>query len=304
MRGGGVTPREVAIVGAGPAGVAAAVQLARCGLAPTLYERGRVGGLLWNASLLENYPGFPAGIAGPELAARLEEQLARHDVAVRSEEVTATSFDGDAFRLECAGSSERCRLLVVASGTRPREFPPPPAAPPPGDSSERVLYDVYPIADVSGKNIVVVGAGDAAFDYALNLGRRNDVTILGRSAVPRCIPVLEERAAAATRIEYRPNADVLRLDVDDGPGVSVAYAGPDGPASLEADYVLVAIGREPEVGFLPESLMAGAGRLEAEGRLHFVGDVRNGELRQAAIAAGDGVRAALRIYQRTKEARI
>jgi thioredoxin reductase (NADPH) len=296
-----MTPREVAIVGAGPAGVAAAVQLARCGLTPSLYERGRVGGLLWNANLLENYPGFPAGVSGADLSARLEEQLARHDVAVRSEEVTAASFDGDAFRLECAGSSERCRLLVVASGTRPRKLPAPPAAPPAGDSRGRVLYDVYPVAGVSGKNIVVVGAGDAAFDYALNLSRRNDVTILGRSAVPRCIPVLEERAAAAARIEYRPNADVLRLDVNDDPGVSVTYAGPDGPESLEADYVLLAIGREPERGFIPESLMEDAERSEGEGRLYFVGDVRNGELRQAAIAAGDGVRAALEIYRYMKK---
>lgn len=303
MRRRGVTPGEVAIVGAGPAGVAAAVQLKRCGLEATLYERGRIGGLLWNANLLENYPGFPAGIAGPELAARLEEHLGRHGVAVRFDEVTAASSDGDAFRLECAGSSERYRVLAVASGTRPREFPPPPAAPP-DDSSGRILYDVYPVAGVSGKRVVVVGAGDAAFDYALNLGRRNDVLILGRSAGPRCIPILEERAAAAPRIEYRPNADVLRVDVDGGPGVSVAYAGPDGPASLEADYVLLAIGREPEVGFLPESLMEDAERLEAGGRLYFVGDVRNGELRQAAIAAGDGVRAALEIYKRMKEARI
>lgn len=300
-----MTPADVAIIGAGPAGVAAAVQLKRCGLEATLYERGRVGGLLWNANLLENYPGFPAGIAGPELAARLEEHLGRHGVAVRFDEVTAASFDGDAFRLECAGSTFQCRVLVVASGTRPRKFP---ALPPPPDKSNgRVLYDVYPVAGVSGKRVVVVGAGDAAFDYALNLGRRNDVLILGRSAGPRCIPILEERAAAAPRIEYRPNADVLRVDVDGGPGVSVTYAGPDGPASLEADYVLLAIGREPDVGFLPESLMEDAGRgegLEAEGRLYFVGDVRNGDLRQAAIAAGDGVRAALEIYKRMKEARI
>ena len=303
-----MTLREVVIVGAGPAGVAAAVQLKRCGLEATLYERGRVGGLLWNANLLENYPGFPAGIAGPELAGRLEEQLARHGVAVRFDEVTAASFDGDAFRLECAGSSGSYQFLVVASGTRPRKFPaPPPPPPPPDKSNGRILYDVYPVAGVSGKRVVVVGAGDAAFDYALNLGRRNDVLILGRSAGPRCIPILEERAAAAPRIEYRPNADVLRVDVDGGPGVSVTYAGPDGPASLEADYVLLAIGREPDVGFLPESLMEDAGRgggLEAEGRLYFVGDVRNGDLRQAAIAAGDGVRAALEIYKRMKEARI
>ena len=300
-----MTLREVVIVGAGPAGVAAAVQLKRCGLEATLYERGRVGGLLWNANLLENYPGFPAGITGPDLAARLEEHLGRHGVAVRFDEVTAASFDGDAFRLECAGSTVQCRVLVVASGTRPRKFPTPPA--PPDKSNGRVLYDVYPVAGVSGKRVVVVGAGDAAFDYALNLGRRNDVLILGRSAGPRCIPILEERAAAAPRIEYRPNADVLRVDVDGGPGVSVTYAGPDGPEAIRADYVLLAIGREPEVGFLPESLMEDAGRgggLEAEGRLYFVGDVRNGDLRQAAIAAGDGVRAALEIYKRMKEARI
>jgi thioredoxin reductase len=165
------------------------------------------------------------------------------------------------------------------------------------------LYDVYPLAGVSEKKIIVVGAGDAAFDYALNVGSRNDVLILGRSAAPRCIPILRERVAAAPRIEYRANADVLGLAVS-GAAVSVTCAGKDGEFSLTADYVLVAVGREPEVGFLTDNLTDEAERLEAEGRLYFVGDVRNGDLRQAAIAAGDGVRAAMRIFQRMRKAGI
>jgi thioredoxin reductase len=293
-----MTPAKIAVVGAGPAGVAAAVQLRRCGLEPTVYERGPVGGLLHNAHLVENYPGFPDGIAGPELAARLEEHLRRHDVALRREEVTAASFEGDAFVVEAAGSPRAYPHLIVASGTRPREFP--------GLAAEtygRVFYDAYRMGDVSGKRVVVVGAGDAAFDYALNLGRHSDVLILGRGPKPRCIPPLASRVAAAPSVEYRPAAEVSKLDVT-GLGVDLTVEGPEGPEAVRADYVLLALGRDPEMGFVGESFMEKAGKLEVDGRLYFVGDVRNGDLRQAAIAAGDGLRAAMRIYKKMKEGQV
>ncbi len=79
-------------------------------------------------------------------------------------------------------------------------------------------------------------------------------------------------------------------------------SGPTGEETIDADYVLFALGREPECRFVTKRLRENAPRLEAEGRLYFVGDVRNGELRQAAIAAGDGVRAALKIYRRREGA--
>jgi thioredoxin reductase len=292
-----VTARDVVIVGAGPAGVAAAIQLKRCGLPAALYERDAVGGLVRNAHRLENYPGFPEGISGERFARLLAEQLARHDVEVCREEVAAAAFDGEAFRLECAGAPASCRVLIVASGTKPKEFTSaslPPAA-------GRIFYEVYPIVDVSDKTVVIVGAGDAAFDYALTLGRRNDVTVLGRSGECRCIPALRDSVAAAPRINYIPRAEVVAVDVDGDGSVAVTYAGPAGRETLASDYLLFALGREPELGFIGTTITDRAAALEREGRLYFVGDVRNGDLRQAALAAGDGVRAALQIYRRRWE---
>ncbi len=286
---------DVIIVGGGPAGVAAAVQLRRCGIEPLLFERDRVGGLVRNAFRLENYPGFPGGVAGGELADLLEEHLASHEVEVRREEVTSADVDDGLFRLESSAGACRCKVLIVASGTRPKRFN---TVPVPPDVEGKVFYEVYPIAEVGGKKVVIVGAGDAAFDYALNLARSNDVFILNRRGEARCLPLLEERAARAPRIDYRVRTEVSGFEVGGEGFVGVKCSGPTGEETIDADYVLFALGREPERRFVSKRLDENAPRLEAEGRLYFVGDVRNGDLRQAAIAAGDGVRAALKIYRR------
>ncbi len=287
---------DVIIIGAGPAGVAAAIQLRRGGVTPLLFEKGRVGGLLWNANLLENYPGFLGGVAGPALAARLGRQLREAGVARRGEEVTAADIDDDALAVTAAGRTYHPRVLVVAAGTEPKRLD---GAAPDPRLDGRVLYEVHALRDVVAKKIVVVGGGDAAFDYALNLaGCGNDVVIMNRGAKPKCLPVLWERARAAPGVEYRAPAAVVGLSAGEGGAVVVAYADDAARVYEEADYVVVAIGRTPARRFMTTRLRTAAPRLEEEGRLYFAGDVANGPFRQAAIAAGDGVRAAMEICRR------
>lgn len=283
---------NVVIIGAGPGGIAAAIQLKRFGLDPVVLERDHIGGLLVNASLVENYPGFPQGIPGLDLVKLFESQLERTGVSVSVEEVLELDHDGS-FVLRTSRRELRSRTVVVASGTVPKTFE---GIETHGDVAQRVFYEVYPIADIEGKQIAIIGAGDAAFDYALNLSRKNSVSILNRTDRLKCLPLLWERAMRVPRIMYSENVGLTTIAGDRG-GLMLWGESPAGVWGLEVDYAIFAIGRKPRLGFLSERLRLEAGRLESEGVLHFVGDVKNGVFRQTSIAVGDGVRAAMKTCQ-------
>jgi thioredoxin reductase len=290
---------EVAIVGAGPAGIAAAVQLKRSGIEPFLLERERVGGLLLNANLVENYPGFPQGISGEELARLFAEQLKNVGVKVHFEEVLRLDYDGSAFIIETTKRKIAVKIAVLASGTRPKEFA---DCEIPEEAKERIFYEVYPLREVRGRRFAIVGAGDAAFDYALNLARGNDVHILNRSLQVQCLPLLWKRAMAAPRIDYHENTVITKIVGSKG-GLLLELATAGERWTLEADYVIFAIGRVPRLDYLSEGLRERSARLQEEGSLYLIGDVRRGIYRQTAIAVGDGIEAAMRIYRRLKESR-
>lgn len=291
---------QVVIIGAGPAGLTAAMQLRRYGLTPRVFEAGRAGGLLWNANLVENYPGFPKGIPGPQLAALFRAQAERWGVVIEPLEVLRLDHDGRRFLATTAAETIPAEYAVVASGTQPREFAPDLI---PAECRPLVGYEVHPLAGLAGKTIVIVGAGDAAFDYALNLARGNEVILLNRGTQVRCLDLLRERAAAHPRVTYHTQARIVRVRAGGSCGLMVECELPDGPRTFPADFLLGALGREPRVGFVSDRVRDQAGALKAAGRLHFAGDVVNGLQRQAAIAAGDGLRAAMLIYSMIRESR-
>lgn len=289
-----------AIIGAGPAGLAAAIQLRRYGIPFILFEKERMGGLLWNANLVENYPGFPDGVSGPALAALFERQSRRLGIDVTFEVVRRLDVEGETFHLETARGGYHPQTVIVASGTKPLPFP---CAIPP-EASVRVFSEVYPLLDIQHAHIVIVGAGDAAFDYALNLAKkRNSVTILNRGRKVKCLSLLKERAAAQALITYRAGMRVGRVEVSETANrlrLSLMRRVKQSSEQIvsECDYLIFAIGRCPQEDFLSESLRAQEQALISAGRLYFVGDVRNGLLRQTAIAAGEGLRAAMQICAR------
>lgn len=285
---------DVIIVGAGPAGLAAALQLRRYGRGVRLFEGARPGGLLWNANRVENYPGFPGGVTGPDLVRAFLAQVAACDVTVTPETVLELTWQDGLFRARTPAGIYRGRAAVVASGTRSRPltgFTIPEAL------RKRVAYEVAGLLDLIGKQVVIVGAGDAAFDYALNLGRQNSVIILNRGDQVKCLPLLWERARACPAITYRPGTAVVRLAVRPESGMTVECSSPRGPLALPADHLIGAVGRDPHPDFVSASLLGQSSELEHRGILHFVGDVKNGIFRQTAIAVGDGIRAGMRIAQ-------
>ena len=188
---------NIAIVGGGPAGVAAAMQLSRMGTEPLLFESGQIGGLLVNANLVENYPGLDQPLSGIGLAEKLERQLNQSGTRIIAENVAELDYREGRFYLKTAKMSYPARTVLLATGTKPRKIS---DLNIPQNAQDLVYSEVYPLLGISGMDIVIVGAGDAAFDYALNLGRKNRVTILNRSRRTKCLRLLYDRVHAHDRV--------------------------------------------------------------------------------------------------------
>lgn len=289
---------DVAIIGAGPAGIAAGIQVKRYGLDFVLVECSVVGGLLHNANLVENYPGFPQGISGPALVQRMLEHMQSAGVQAVQAEVTSLAFQEGAFHLDTSAGEMQAQILIIASGTRPRPFT---DLEIPQNLRSQVFYEVHSLTQLAGKRIAIVGAGDAAFDYALNLARRNQVAILNRSQRTHCLPLLEERAAQSPHITYHASTRLLHLEPRPGGGMLLNCITPAGSVQFEAEFLIGALGRDPQCDFITPEFKSTANALESQGLLYWIGDVQNGRYRQTTIAVGDGVRAAMQIYQRLKE---
>jgi len=289
----------VVIVGAGPAGIAAAIQLKRYNIIPVVFEQSDVGGLLRNAHCVENYPGFPGGIGGPELVGLFKKQLDTAGITPTRQRVREVDYRGNSFQTVTDQQSVTSSYMVIATGTVPNILP---DLLIPAEANDRVYYEVYPLVGLTGKTIAIIGAGDAAFDYALSLSPGNTVLILNRSAKTKCLSLLRERCGNQRNITYLEDTRVKAMALKCRRLV-LSCAGPgEQDAVIEADYLLIAIGRTPCLNFLSPGLRgAREGLVEAK-RLYFVGDVKNGDFRQTAISVGDGLRAAMEIGRTSGEA--
>lgn len=288
------------IVGAGPAGITAAIQLKRCGIPFVLLERKKVGGLLRNANLVENYPGFPEGISGPALVARFRRQMERLGVEVSHDEAVETGVGGEGFLLRTSGSENLiARNLVIATGTRPGKVDIPGMG---GKMFDRIFHEVADLPDICDKEVVIIGGGDAAFDYALNLAGKNRVTILNRGGRTKCLPLLFKRAKESPGIRYLPDVSVSFIaSSQDGLKLRADRQGQS--TAVIADYLLFAVGRVPSAGLLSAELLdSWEGKIKIQG-LYFIGDVARGITRQAAVAVGDGMACAMDIYLGERESR-
>ena len=289
---------DVIIIGAGPGGLATVLQLKRYGINPLVFEQEQIGGLLHNANLVENYPGFPGGIPGPKLVQLFKDQVQDLSITITHARAEELNHLENKFRVTTPQQVYQSQTLVIATGTKPRLFS---DIEIPMDLLDRVFYEIYPLLDLHGQRIAIIGAGDAAFDYALNLGKSNDILILNRGEQISCLPLLRERARRSPHIQYYQNIRVSQLSRTPDRKMALECSTPTGDDILKVDILVGAIGRDPQLDFVSGQFAEKAIQLEGSGDLYYVGDVVNGLYRQTAIAVGDGIFTAMKIYGRLKE---
>ncbi|ASJ04624.1 NAD(P)/FAD-dependent oxidoreductase [Thermococcus barossii] len=266
----------VGIIGAGIGGIATAVQLARYGIESVIFERDRIGGLIRNASSVENTMFFPDGIKGAKVVEILEEYVKKYDLKILYEEVRSVKKAGGLFEVETASGVHRFKYLVVATGTRPRRLP-----------FDGITYHVAEVPERHYGRVLIIGGGDVAFDYALTMSERSDEVIILMRSEPKALPYLQELVRKRSNIktlmgqvwEIRPISGKQKL-------LARTSAG-----NFEADLVLGAIGRVPNI-----ELVEGI----EDDNLFLVGDVKNGIYRQTALAIADGIKTAMVIWRRER----
>lgn len=290
-------PNDVIIIGAGPAGVAAAIQLKRSGLDLVVFEKEKIGGLLNNANLVENYPGFPGGITGSDLVALFKEQLESFGIEIIYEQVKLLDYDNEIFTVQTISKKTESKAVIIASGTKPKRA---------NDFKisdkikNRIYYEVADLLDLKDQDITIIGAGDAAFDYALNLAKKNKVTILNHGKNINCLPLLYDRVNKEESVKYLSQIQVFEINESSTNQLSLKCRNSSEDIDIISDYVILAIGREVSLDFMTKNLLSKKDELEKEELLHFIGDVNGRIYRQTAIAVGEAVLAAMKIERKLR----
>jgi len=294
---------DVIVIGSGPAGYTAALYAARAQLKPIVFEGSvTAGGALMNTTEVENFPGFPDGIQGPDLMDAMRKQAERFGAELRAEDVTEVDLTVDPKRVIVEGETYLARAVIIATGSRYREL---------GVPGEKKLsgHGVSWCATCDGfffreQEIAVVGGGDSAMEEALFLTRfAKTVTVIHRRDELRASKIMQERAFANPKIKFRWNSEISEILGDTKiAGLRLRDTVTGAESELAVCGVFVAIGHDPRT-----ELFTGQLATDSEGYLlveqpstrtaipgvFASGDVVDHTYRQAVTAAGTGCAAAL-----------
>jgi thioredoxin reductase (NADPH) len=296
-----VEERDVVILGSGPAGLTAALYAARANLKPLVLKGIDAGGQLMLTTEVENYPGFPDAILGPELMEKFEKQAARFDAELLHQEATRVDLSSRPYGVWSGDEEWRAHSLVIATGARAKML---------GLESERRLlgHGVSTCATCDGfffrgQELLVVGGGDSAVEEALFLTRfATKVTLVHRRDQLRASKIMQDRAFAHEKVDFLWDSVVDEI-LGDGQvaGATVRNVKTDQAHDVSAGGVFVAIGHSPNSQLFQGQLETNNGYIvvrepttqtSVEG-VFAAGDVVDFIYRQAITAAGMGCQAAI-----------
>ena len=299
------SPRNVIVIGSGPAGLTAALYAARANLKPLVIEGLEAGGQLMMTTHVENFPGFTDGILGPDLMANMRAQAERFGAEMIRGNVKSVDLSGPPFSVTTDAGTETTRSLIIATGASAKLL---------GLPSERKLMGrgVSTCATCDGfffrgKPIAVVGGGDSALEEATFLTRfASHVTVIHRRDSLRACKVMQDRAFSMDKISFEWDTEVLDVKEGDGVVTGVALRNMKSGAEkvLPIDGLFVAIGHTPntqlfkgqlatdENGYLITNQGSHGARTSVRG-VFACGDVQDHVYRQAITAAGSGCMAAI-----------
>jgi len=295
---------DVVIIGGGPAGLTAGLYTSRAGLRSLLIERGIFGGQMVNATLVENYPGFPEGISGAELGSVMHQQAIRYGLEVIIAEVTGLAT-GQPYNVSTTEGSFEAAAIIVAAGSEYRKL---------GVAGEEKLSGrgVSYCATCDGflfrdKEVAVIGGGDTAITDALELSRHvKKVCVIHRRDQLRAGQVLQQRAFAQPKLEFIWNTVVDEIVGDKVlKGLRLRNVKTGELSNLDVAGVFVAVGLTPnsrcfrgivEVDDLGHIIVDGTMSTSAPG-VFAAGDIRTNSARQIAAAVGDGAIAAISVFR-------
>jgi len=295
--------RDVIIIGSGPAGYTAAVYAARARLNPLVFEGSvTAGGALMNTTDVENFPGFPDGIIGPDLMDGMRKQAERFGAVLVADDVTAVDLKANPKVVTVGNDTYLARTVIIATGSRYKELA--------ADGEKRLSgHGVSWCATCDGfffreQDIAVVGGGDSALEEAMFLTRfANSVTVIHRRDALRASKIMQDRAFANPKIRFVWDSEVIEvLGEHKVTGLRLRNRNTGTESTLPVNGMFVAIGHDPRT-----ELFAGQLAMDDEGYLiveqpstrtgvdgvFAAGDVVDHTYRQAVTAAGTGCAAAL-----------
>lgn len=296
--------RDVIIVGSGPAGYTAAIYTARADLKPLMIAGSvTAGGELMNTTEVENFPGFPEGIMGPDLMENLGQQAEKFGTEVMYDDVTSVELEGAVKTVTLADGQEfKARTVIISTGSAYREL---------GVEGEKRLvgHGVSSCATCDGfffkgHNIAVIGGGDSAMEEAIFLTKfAESVTVVHRRDTLRASKIMADRALNHPKINFIWNSEVVEVEGESKvSGVRLNNLVTGEQSQLAVTGVFVAIGNDPRVDLVKGVLeLTAAGTIAVAGRssktsvdgVFAAGDVVDPTYRQAITAAGSGCVAAL-----------
>jgi thioredoxin reductase (NADPH) len=294
---------NVIIIGSGPAGFAAGVYTGRAQLNPLIITGNEIGGQVAITYEVENYPGFPASLSGPELVEKFQEQAQKFGARIEYDYVNEVDFSQHPFLVKTqAGQSYQARSVIVATGATPRKLHVP-------GEEELTGRGVSYCATCDGfffrgKEVVVVGGGDSAVEEALFLTRfATKVTIIHRRDELRASKILQSRAFSNEKIQYLWDSVVASIEA--GPNGAVQAIVVENVKTGKKDIfptegVFIFIGHEPNGWMFADQLEMENGYIATNRRMHTsvpgvfaAGEIQDDYFRQVATSAGQGVMAAM-----------